>query len=200
MNIKRLSFTLLISVSVILSYLFFPVGEQMLEKDLKSQYLKAGNFELTYKNKLFQLDSLNGAPVILYFGYMHCPDVCPVGLAVIRDALNSNSEFDKVKALFVTLDPERDSPEKMQEYAAFFHSNIMGLTGTVDEIKIVSEAYGTFFRKSGNAQSSQSGNENDYTVDHSSYFYVIDQLGNLVRVMDHDTKSTELAEILAQML
>ena len=180
-----------------LGYFLLPMQKGELEKDLKSQYLKAGDFQLYHDGQPFKLSSLKGRPTILYFGYTNCPDVCPVGLAVIRDALNSDLNFAAVKALFVTLDPERDNPQKMTEYAAFFHANIIALTGTVKEIRQVTDAYGTFFRR---AMSASSDKDNEYTVDHSSYYYLIDQQGSLVRVLNHDTKSTELAKILSQLL
>jgi len=197
MNIKHFSITLFLLVSGVLGYWFLPMQKAELEKDLKSQYLKAGDFKLHYDGHPFKLSSLKGQPAILYFGYTNCPDVCPVGLAVIRDVLNSDSNFETVKALFVTLDPERDSPQIMHEYAAFFHPNILALTGTETEIRRVTDAYGTFFRR---AMSASSLNNNEYTVDHSSYYYLIDQQGSLVRVLNHDTKSAELAKILSQLL
>mgnify|MGYP000037542534 CR=1 FL=1 len=197
MNIKHFSITLCLLVTGALGYWLLPMQQVALEKDLKSQYLKGGDFQLQYDGLPFKLSSLKGQPVILYFGYTNCPDVCPVGLAVIRDLLNSDSSFNVVKTLFVTLDPERDSAQKMDEYAAFFHSNILALTGTEAEIKQVTDAYGTFFRR---ALSTSSETDNEYTVDHSSYYYLIDKQGTLVRVLNHDTKSAEMAKIVSQLL
>jgi protein SCO1/2 len=199
MNIKRLGFTLLLFLVALFGYLASINLSNGLEKDLKSQYLKAGNFKLDYQNTSFELNSLKGQPVILYFGYTHCPDVCPVGLAVIRDVLNSNDKFEQVKALFVTLDPERDTPEKLQKYTAFFHSNILGLTGSDQEIREMSASYGTSFRRADTVLEAIDGQEG-YTIDHSTYYYLIDSAGELVRVLDYASKPEEIADLLIKLI
>lgn len=192
-------------VAVVAVYLLEQQTIITVQKDIKSSYLKGGDFTLTSSgdgksvelasDKRFHLSQLRGQPVILYFGYTYCPDMCPVGLAAIRDALNSSTNFDKVTALFITLDPERDSIDKIAEYTGFFHPRIIGLTGTLEEIKAVSGRYGTYFIKSGLSDDGQ-----DYQIDHTSYFYLIDAQGELVRVLDHNTKASELAIELSNLL
>ena len=202
MNVRSISFTLLLVVTSLIVYAF---SKQLmfasLEQDLKSQYLKAGDFELLYQNEAFKLSQLQGQPVILYFGYTFCPDVCPVGLSVIRDVLTSSDDFSNVRALFVSLDPERDSAARIEEYTSFFHANILGLYGNLAEITAVSSAYGTFFRKnSPTSPSDTHGALPNYTVDHSAYYYLIDTQGKLVRVLDHSTKSEEISDLLHKLL
>jgi len=194
MNLKKFSVTITFLLLALGGYLFMLGYDSGLEKDLKSQYLRAGNFSLNSGERSIQLSDFAGKPVVLYFGYTHCPDVCPVGLAVIRDVLNEDDSLADVNVLFVTLDPERDSAEVMREYAAFFHPNILGLTGTVDEIKAVSALYGTYFRRS------NLDDQSDYTVDHSAYYYLIDRDGQLVRVLDHDASVSQISEYLQKLL
>lgn len=162
-------------------------------KDVRARYLKGGDFTLFSGQTEFRLSSLKGRPVILYFGYTYCPDVCPVGLAVIRDALQSDPSLAPVTTLFVTVDPERDTSQRLDEYVAFFHPSILALRGTEAEIKLVAQSYGTHFMRG-----KQEGES--YAIDHTAYFYLIDAAGELVRVLDHDTTPTQLAAALKALL
>ena len=192
---QKLIFVLFIACVIAgsLSYQWIQSQKQA-EIDPKAAYLPAGNFTLTGTDGKSSLSDFQGEPLILYFGFTHCPDVCPLGLTVIRDALNSKTELKHVKALFVTLDPERDTVSRLQEYLAFFHPNIKGLTGSLEQIKQVAEQYGTYFMKT---VADENGN---YSVDHTAYFYVIDETGKLVRVLDHNTSKEGLAMALDKLL
>ena len=160
----------------------------------------APDFELVDQfNNTVNMSQFEGKVVVITFIYTHCPDVCPVGLAVIRDVLNSNDIFEQVKALFVTLDPERDTPEKLQKYTAFFHSNILGLTGSDQEIREMSASYGTSFRRADTVLEAIDGQEG-YTIDHSTYYYLIDSAGELVRVLDYASKPEEIADLLIKLI
>lgn len=162
-------------------------------KDARATYLNGGDFTLRSGSISISLSSLRGHPVILYFGYTYCPDVCPVGLAVIRDVLLSDPQFANVKALFVTVDPARDTAQRLADYVAFFHPNIIPLHGSEAEIKAVAQNYGTYFM-----QGTPEGGS--YAVDHTAYFYLIDADGELVRVLDHATSPEHLAESLKSLL
>ena len=198
MRSKRFLFTVSIIFFLLgASLSLFIYSSSSVEKDLRSQYLKAGDFQLSHQGKPFKLSDLKGQPVILYFGYTSCPDVCPLGLAVIRDVLKSSEEFSKVKTLFVTLDPARDTPEVLQQYTAFFHPNIIPLTGSLSDIKGVIEAYGGFLRHHSPANEQQ---PDVYMVDHSAYYYLIDSNSELVRVIDHHVSAENLAESLRHLL
>jgi len=198
LSLKRFLLTLGVILSVLVCTLYFLIfSSAPLEKDIRSQYLKAGDFQLRLEDKSFRLSELKGQPVILYFGYSSCPDVCPVGLAVIRDVLNSSEKFDDVKVLFVTLDPARDTPEVLEEYTQFFHPNIIPLTGHIEEIKKVIEAYGGFVRNNRPASAEVASN---YQVDHSAYYYLIDANSELIRVLDHSATAKEIADALRRLL
>lgn len=188
-----LGFILFVSISV-WTYMGL-LDAPAVEKDIKAKYLKGGEFTLSNEGNAFSLSSLKGQPVILYFGFTFCPDVCPVGLATIRDALNSSEQLSDIPALFITLDPERDTAQKLKDYTGFFHRNIIGLTGSLDEISAVTKTYGTYFKKS--VKSDKPG---DYLVDHTAYFYLIDKQGELLRVLDHDASASELSELLLKLL
>jgi protein SCO1/2 len=123
----------------------------------------------------FQLSELDGQVVIIFFGYTSCPDVCPVTLTDflrIRDKLGRRA--DQVSFVFVTVDPERDTPERMKKYLTNFDPEIIGLTGERSELEPVWASYGVYQLKA------DAGSEGNYLVDHSSRTYIIDQEGNLL--------------------
>lgn len=201
MYFKKFIFTFGFILCGLITYLYFAIfSEPIVEKDIRSQYLKAGDFQLFFKGQPFELSSLKGQALILYFGYLSCPDVCPVGLANIRDVLNSSDEFSSVPVLFVTLDPLRDTPEKLKEYVSFFHENIIPLSGSKEQIQKVIKAYGGFFQYTAKDGSPADNTMNDYLVSHSSYYYLIDANGELTKVLDHSVKVDEIAESLRPLL
>jgi protein SCO1/2 len=137
--------------------------------------VSAPNFELTdFNGQRFQLSTLQDQVVIIFFGYTSCPDVCPVTLSdfmQIRSKLGDRAE--EVSFVFVTVDPERDTPERMRRYLTNFDADIIGLTGERSELEPVWEAYGVYQAKA------EGSSEENYLVDHSSRIYVIDLDGNL---------------------
>lgn len=193
-QIRWLSYLLVVALGVLVAWGLREQGSQSVkDKDVRATYLKGGDFTLRSGSGSVSLSSLSGHPVILYFGYTYCPDVCPVGLAVIRDALQADPAFADVKTLFVTVDPARDTAQRLAEYVAFFHPNIIPLHGSEAEIKAVAQNYGTYFMKG-------APEGETYAVDHTAYFYLIDAHGELVRVLDHATTPAQLAESLKALL
>lgn len=129
--------------------------------------------------------------VILFFGYTSCPDVCPTGLYTLRRVMDKLGE-DSIKAqvLLITVDPERDSADRLREYVGHFHPDFIGLTGTLKEITMVAKSYLTEFKKE--SPSADGG----YQVSHGAFFYLLDQQGQ-VRTL-HDPTSTP-AQIAADV-
>lgn len=165
------------------------------KKDVKAQYLEGGDFRLQGRDGELSLTNFKGQPMVLYFGFTHCPDICPIGLTVIRDAFNEHpAQFENVKALFVTLDPERDSREHLIEYLSFFHPSIIGGRADLADTRALAKRYGTYFKL---GHKNEHGN---YGVDHTAYFYVLDAQGELMRVLDHDANASELAEAIELLL
>lgn len=165
------------------------------EKDIKASYLEGGGFTLQDASGDRMLSEFQGRPVVLYFGYTHCPDVCPLGLTVIRDALKEIPDYaELLTPLFVTLDPARDTAAHLKEYLTFFDTSFIGLTGSLEQLKELTSRYGTYFM---NGKVDAQGN---YTVDHTAYFYLINKSGELVRVLDHNTTPQALASELKKLL
>ncbi len=119
---------------------------------------------------------------IVYFGFTHCPDVCPTELAMLAGALNQldAATIEKIRPVFITLDPERDSADLSAEYAHYFHKAIEGLSAPLDVITPLAHQYGVIFRKTELKDS-----ELKYTLDHSSYFYFLKPDGSLITKVPH---------------
>ena len=124
----------------------------------------AKDFTLTGSGgKPVRLSDFQGKLVVLYFGYTYCPDVCPTTLAELAQAMRKlGKKADQVQVIMVTVDPDRDTPEHLAEYVAFFNPNFVGLSGTPDQIAAAAAAYGIYYHK--NEGTPASG----YTVDHTA--------------------------------
>ena len=134
-----------------------------------------------------------GKPMIVFFGFTNCPDVCPSGLQTLTVALDKlGPKADGLSALFITVDAERDTPEALAQYVKSFHPKIHGLTGTADEINAVIKAYRVY------AVKVHDQNEpSRYNIDHSSFFYLMDGSGQYVKHFPHSVDANVLADALA---
>ena len=134
----------------------------------------AADFDLTDQHgQKFRLSDQRGEIVLLFFGYSNCPDVCPLTMSnfkLIKEELGDQA--DKVRFVFVTVDPERDTQERLSEYVKVFDPEIVALTGRRAELEPVWKSYGVYQAK----QDTSSGA--GYTVDHTARTYLIDQEGN----------------------
>ncbi len=156
-----------------------------------------GDFTLQSSSGPVSLSDFRGQVVLLYFGFVNCPEVCPASMAVYRRALAqlSPEERQQVQPLLVTIDPERDSLDDIDSFVEYFNSNIIGLSGELSEIRSVAAQYGAFFEKA-DADDSELG----YVFDHVSRYYVIDQNGELVDAMRHSTTANELRARIRSLL
>jgi protein SCO1/2 len=150
------------------------------------------SFELTdHLGKRRTDGHFRGKLLLVYFGYMFCPDICPTDLQMIAQALDQlGSAGDAVQPLFVTLDPERDTPEKLASYVPLFHPRLVGLTGTPDEIRRVARSYKVYY-----AKTSQTG-MSTYLLDHSAYIYLVDADGRYVGFLPPGTSPDRLVEVI----
>ena len=119
----------------------------------------------------FDLATLRGEPVLVYFGYTHCPDVCPTTLADIREALRLVDQ--EVGVVFVTIDPARDDAAAMKQYVDYYRSGFVGLTGSAEEIAAAAAAWGVSYRKL------ESDSAAGYAMAHSTETYLVDAAGSL---------------------
>jgi len=138
--------------------------------------------------------SLAGRPTIIFFGFTHCPDICPTALFDMSEVLRAmGPDADKVNAYFVSVDPERDTPAAMKDYLSSFDPHLKGLTGSVDEIAKVTTAYRVYAKK-------VPLKDGDYTMDHTALIYLMDRKGNFVRPFDLKRKPEEAAADLKRYL
>jgi len=128
--------------------------------------------------------------LIVYFGFMHCPAICPTELQAIGAALDLlGPAGEKVQPLFVTIDPDRDTPELLKEHVALFHPRMIGLTGSAEEIAAVAKAYRVYYKKM-NDPDSQAG----YTMDHSGLVYLMDRAGRSAAIFRPGVAPEALAQ------
>lgn len=134
----------------------------------------AFDFSLTdHQNREFSLSDHSGKVILLNFGFTNCPDVCPTTLGMLGEVLDLVGD-EGVVALFITVDPERDTVAKLGTYVPFFHDRIVGLTGPEQSIKQINDACGTFYSKE------QGTSESDYGVVHSPAVYLIGPGGEMM--------------------
>ena len=134
----------------------------------------AFDFSLTdHQNREFSLSDHPDKVILLNFGFTNCPDICPTTLGMLGEVLDLVGD-EGAMALFITVDPERDTVAKLGTYVPFFHDSIIGLTGSQQEIKRVNDACGTFYSKE------QGASESEYGVIHSPAVYLIGPDGEMM--------------------
>jgi protein SCO1/2 len=131
-----------------------------------------GPFRLTsQEGKPFTDENLKGKPFVVFFGFTHCPEVCPTTLYdLTQDMAALGKEAENLQAAFITVDPTRDTPELMKTYLSSFDPRIVGLTGTEEEVAAAAKAYKIYYRKVPTEGS-------DYTMDHSATLFLMDSKG-----------------------
>ena len=143
----------------------------------------------------FQLTEMRGKVVALFFGYTSCPDICPTTMAELKQALAQlGNRSDQVQVLFVTVDPQRDTPEKVQEYLNHFNPDFVGLSGSEPELSRVWSDYGVF------RQVVEGTSAAGYIVDHTARVTLIDQQGNLRVSFPFDTPVKDVVHDLNLLL
>lgn len=160
-------------------------------------YPVASDFTLTRaEGTSFQLSEMRGKVVLLFFGYTSCPDVCPTTLAELNQALTqlSGEDADKVQVLLVTVDPEHDTPERMQEYVDHFNESFIGLSGTEADLTKVWGDYGVY------REIVKVNSASGYSVDHTARVTMIDQQGNLRVSFGFETPAEDIVHDLKLIL
>ncbi len=160
--------------------------------------VKGGSFTLLSTQGKVSLTDFRDKIVILYFGYTFCPDVCPTSLTMISNSLNylTTGEKEQVQALFITVDPQRDTLSHMDEYLKFFNPRIIALTGNETEIAQIAKQYGIVYRRS-ITSSSEGG---DYLMDHSAATYLINKQGRLIKTIPYEAQAIDLADEIKKLL
>ncbi|KMP02456.1 senC [Coccidioides immitis RMSCC 3703] len=144
---------------------------------------------------VFTEEQLKGKYNFIYFGFTHCPDICPDELdkmAAIIDIIKEKSKGNSpLRSIFVTCDPARDTPEVLRAYLKEFHGDILGLTGTYEQVKNMCKQYRVYFSTPENIKPGE-----DYLVDHSIYFYLMDPEGDFVECIGRQDTPESAANII----
>ena len=154
-----------------------------------------GPFQLTNQAGQVVTDKdLRGKPTLIFFGYTHCPDVCPTSLFEISEVLRAmGKEADRVNAYFITVDPERDTAAVMKDYLSSFDPHLQGLTGDPEAVAKVLSAYRVYSRKI-------PLKDGDYTMDHTALIYLMDRDGHFVSPFNLKRKPEEAVADLKRYL
>lgn len=158
---------------------------------------EGGDFTLQSADGPVALRDFRGKVVLLYFGYTYCPDICPTSLAATAEGLKelTPDELARVAVILVSVDPKRDTPARLKEYARFFHQAIVGVTGTPEEIAAVAKRYGVFY-----AEQKVATAGDGYVVDHSADTYIVAADGKLAGKIAHATAPDQVAAIIRKYL
>jgi protein SCO1/2 len=137
-----------------------------------------------------------GKFMLVYFGYTYCPDVCPTTLSAVADAMDKlGAKADKIQPLFITVDPKRDKPDVVKQYAAAFGTRIIGLTGSPEQIAAAAKAYRVYY-----AEHRTGTGPDDYSMDHSSVLYLMGPDGHFIEPLRADQSGPEMAAALTKLI
>jgi len=186
-------------IGLVLSFVLI-AGEEPAHEDQVPDIVAAppgGDFSLHSSKGPFLLKDLRGKVVLLYFGYTKCPDVCPTALSFLTMALNelNDEELKSVQAVFVSVDPKRDTFNILDDYVDYFHPNLMGVTGSDEEVAIAAKLYGAQYYEV-DLEDSAFG----YAVNHSAATYLINPDGELQFIFPHATRSSVILEAIRYVL
>ena len=208
-HFKKARLALWILIAVLLAGLAFAYYSQ---KNPDRQYADEINQEDKTIKPEFNLVDMNGVKVtaqswpgkyrVVFFGYANCPDMCPTGmheLSVAMDRLSAAAQ-DKIQPLFITIDPVRDTPAELKVFIAQFHSKIIGLSGPQDEINKVTEQFKVYAARVPEPDG-VTPDADEYLVDHSQVFYILDPQNNFVKALPADNiKTDDLVKELAGLI
>ncbi|WP_029407827.1 SCO family protein [Thiomicrorhabdus sp. Milos-T2] len=196
MNSKIIIFVLALGVILGTAWVVQPFSDKAnLPKIISNEKPQGGNFTLNGIDGPKQLSDYKGKVVLLYFGYTYCPDICPTNLGNISLAYQqlSQKQKDGVQIIFVSVDPERDTPKRLQQYVNYFEANMIGLTSDAKTIAKVAKQYGVVY-----AKVEDSNNGTNYAVDHSAFTYVITPDGKLQTQLPHATSPDVFAKTIQE--
>ncbi len=156
-----------------------------------------GPFTLVDQNGRTVSDAtFKGKPTLIYFGFTYCPDVCPTSLLLMETALEKLGPDgqQKVNALLITIDPERDTQKLLKDYVTNFGPTFLGLTGTQEQVAAAAKSYRVYYQKV------PGKNGSPYLMDHSSIIYLLDRNGRFVTHFTHEAKAETIAAAVSKLL
>ena len=178
---RRNMFKMLIGILIAIILLWAIILYVYLDQNIKSDYYgmvyekEAPEFTLTDQDgSKVSLSDFKDKVVLIFFGYTHCPDICPMTMSVMNKVVDQlGDQADQVQVIFVTIDPERDTQEKLKSYMPYYNENFIGLTGSLEEIDKVADDYNIFYSKEEVNSTSQ------YLMGHNSSVLLITPDGEI---------------------
>tara|TARA_B100000686_G_scaffold345035_1_gene428801 strand:+ start:1160 stop:1771 length:612 start_codon:yes stop_codon:yes gene_type:complete len=193
---RGLKVSLVLLVAFFLYYIFY------LQKDSRQvsnneETSIGGSFELLgAEGKIYTEKFFLGKPLLIFFGFASCPDICPYGLSVMSGVLDDLKEDkSKFNVVFVTLDPERDDYKKISEFVNLFNPSIIGLSGSVEQINEVANNWRVYRKKI-----ELSDSEFGYSIDHSAFIYLMDKDGSYLKHFSHSVDVEDIIKELSKLL
>lgn len=158
--------------------------------------MAAPEFELmSSSGQKVKRSDFQGKLMLIYFGYTFCPDVCPTTLAEVKRAMDElGKDAGQVQVIMISVDPERDTPQRLNQYLRQFDANFLGLTGDLQQIAEVAALYGIYFEKHEGSAAT------DYSVDHTASLLVLDAQGHLKLVLPYGVTGKDIASDLRYLL
>ncbi len=186
-----------LKMTIVLSLLFSISGYATSENNTLQKKEVGGDFVLTDHNgDRFELQGLRGKLVLIFFGYTYCPDICPTELSSIAHVIRAlKDDADKVKALFISIDPERDTTAKLKQYVPYYSPHLVGLTGSFEEVNKVADAY----RVQRKIHPHKKG-DTYYRVDHSANLFVLGPDGKVKQIVPFGLPVEHIQEVVKQEL
>lgn len=198
---KSILSIIILGITLGLGILVWPVltqnTEQRTANIISNDRPIGGNFTLQSVQGEQSLSDFKDKLVLLYFGYTFCPDICPTNLGNLSMAYQTLTpeQQAKVQVLFVSVDPVRDTPERLKQYTSYFEMNAIGLTGDPRTITQIARNYGVVY-----LSHQKSAEDQYYAVDHSAFTYVINQQGQLITQLPHATSPQDFVKTIQQNL
>lgn len=173
-----------------------PSAAQLMDDLMWSRGPIGGSFALTdHTGKLRTDAEFRGKLLVIYFGYTHCPDICPTDLMAISLALDLlGRDGETVQPIFISIDPGRDTLAHLADYVAAFHPRLLGLIGAPDQLRKVATAYKAYYAMAENAGSK------DYVIDHTAFIYLVGKDGQYLGFLPPGTTPERLSEVIKRQL
>lgn len=161
-------------------------GQQEALAQAQGEAQIGGDFTLTdTSGKTVKDQDFRGRIMLVFFGFTHCPDICPTTLGILSDALQKlGPKAEQVAPIFISVDPERDTPQTIKSYLSNFDAHFIGLTGTPEQVKVAARAYKAYYGKSPDGGS----------VNHSGFIYMMDKQGKYVQLFPYDAPAQDIAQ------
>ena len=203
-NIKTSLIIAVLGLTALLALMLAELGQSQRGDETSPRRLTAaigGPFSLTDQDGTRRSAAdFAGRPMLIYFGFTYCPDVCPTALDIMGGALDilkadAPRAYQQVQPVFISVDPARDTPPVLRDYLSYFHPRLTGLTGSEAEINAVKRTYKIYA-----ARSEPQDENGNYNVDHSSFFYLMDADNRYLAHFDHAVTPEELAQRLSALL